>query len=223
MFYSTFGLNKEEAAAPQQRAQMLLPTDFLDLIHAKVEAHRGAEPLIFDLHGCLMADSGGVLDGFLLWQADAGRFAVVVGNTQVGVIVLDELLGSMRHQYSAQALECSVGLHIDGCYVWRRGMLDLKSGDVAVYTNLSRLDYAPAIAVLASSSGTGEDLIVELLPGPVSTRPLHIHGVQRDWLRTELAPTHQQVVVGHEDALEPFSIYGQHNDQLRSLFEGDPR
>lgn len=223
MFYSTFGLIVGEVLEPQKRVQMLLPVDFLDLIQTKVEAHRGVEPLVFDLHGCLMMESGTLLSGYLLWEQGAGHFAVVVDDAQVGVIVLDELLGSMRHQYNAQALECRVGLYRDGSYVWRRGMLDLKTGDVAVYTNLSQLDYAPAIAVLASSSMAGEDLIVELLPGPASTRPLHAHGVQRDWLRAELAPMHQPIVMGQDDALEPFSICGQHNDQLRSLFEGDPR
>jgi hypothetical protein len=223
MFYSTFRVTDAEGAGTHQVVRMLLPDDFLDLIHSRVAGHRSDELLVIELDECLHADTSALQQGFLLWQRDAGHFSVVVAQEQVGVVPLDEVIGAARHAYSPDAMECRVGLYYNGCYVWRRGLLDLRTGDVSVYTNLSRLDYTPAIAVVSSTSGTGENLIVELLPGPVATRPLHVHSIQRDWLRTELAPTQQPVVVEQEDEIEPFSIYGQLHDELRCLFEGDQR
>src|SRR5690554_397584 len=136
MFRSTFGVVGGDIRVAEH-VQLVMPAETLDSIHSQIHAYEGAQPLRLDLPGGVWNSDRMALTGHLVWHPDIGCLTVKVEGEQVGVIMLDELLGAGQHASSPDALECRVRLLSDGCYVWRRGMLDPKAGSVAVYTNLS--------------------------------------------------------------------------------------
>lgn len=69
----------------------------------------------------------------LTWKPGWGGFTLLQGDHQLAFIPLDELKGSLGKPTPRRAMPCTVCI-VGDFDVWRRGILDLDTGEAFVYT-----------------------------------------------------------------------------------------
>lgn len=114
----------------------------------------------------------------LRWSKRLGGFACAAGGVNAGVILLDEIAGAANCEATdAQSVQpCRVRLR-GSVDVWRRGLIDLITGEVFVYTATEKL-------ALGGATVFAGDLCVELEAGEpaLSALPIpsiHLSGVRK--------------------------------------------
>lgn len=140
-----YNLMKDEEGLP---VKLSLSDEAVSLILDAL--HNASESgLRITLEGRGGTDGLSVLPTVLLWDAPLSSFIVSIGDRNAGLISYDELCGSLGMLIDGQAEPCMVCLsgQLD---VYRRGVLNLSTGTIQVFTKTSGLGFLGAHAFLTA-------------------------------------------------------------------------
>lgn len=171
MIKAVFPLHGADEATGET-IKVLLPLTLVARLIDGAGHVQAGERLVVDISRQTVGAGGAGVTTALHWRSDLAAYLVLSGTQNVGVILLDELKGSLNApQTSARrARACEVALELNGVFLWRKALLDLELGTIWVLSANKDFDYAGATVFVGKRADWALDdvLSFRLKPGPIT-------------------------------------------------------